>query len=158
MVQGIIFDLYETLISEYVPEWKPTQNVPQLLGIDEKLYRQERRRLEGKRYTGQIADFKTALARICERIDLKPDPAIIEHIINERLVIKRDPFLNLDRQVLAMLTALSNRPVKIGILSNAGSEDVAAWPDSKLGDYVDAAIFSCNVGLMKPDARIYHLI
>lgn len=44
---------------------------------------------------------------------------------------------------------------RLGLVSNATADASEAWPDSTLARYFDAAIFSCEIGLVKPDAGIY---
>ncbi len=40
-------------------------------------------------------------------------------------------------------------------MSNCSSEVPPLWKAGPLQSLVDAAVFSCNVGLLKPDPRIY---
>src|SRR5690606_30134346 len=43
----------------------------------------------------------------------------------------------------------------IGLISNADAMEYAAWLGSALPDLVDAAVFSCEVGFVKPERAIY---
>ena len=56
-----------------------------------------------------------------------------------------------------MLDELQTMPIRLGLLSNAASEEIVTWPKSELAPYFTDVIFSCEVGLKKPDPRIYHL-
>jgi putative hydrolase of the HAD superfamily len=42
-------------------------------------------------------------------------------------------------------------------VSNADVMEKAAWDDSPLAKYFDCVIFSCDVGMMKPDLSIYRM-
>lgn len=156
-VKAVIFDLYETLISEYVPVWKPHQTVIERLGLEVDAFRPVWVRLQRARFTGEIPDYTTVLRLICRELNHEPDEALLAALQAERLALKRGPFMTIAPQVIEMLTALAQRNIPVGVLSNAAPEEVAAWPESPLASLVQTAVFSCDVGMVKPDAAIYHL-
>lgn len=45
----------------------------------------------------------------------------------------------------------------MGLISNADCIDCKYWKQSPLFQYFDDAVFSCIVGLLKPDKQIYEL-
>jgi putative hydrolase of the HAD superfamily len=55
------------------------------------------------------------------------------------------------------LKALRQDGYAIGLVSDCSSEVPLFWAQTPLAPLVDAAIFSCAVGLKKPDPRIYRL-
>ncbi|MEZ4863909.1 MAG: HAD-IA family hydrolase [Caldilineaceae bacterium] len=155
--RAVIFDLYETLISEYGLEQKPKPSIARRLGLNEDEFKREWSQIQEQRFTGQIANFPSALRQICETLGYEVDNKILNQLHHERLEIKRYPFMNIDEHVLEMLTTLVESGVKVGVLSNATAEEVTAWPDSKLAELIEEAVFSCEVGKMKPDVSVYHL-
>ena len=60
-------------------------------------------------------------------------------------------------EALATLQALKVRGCKLCLVSNADAIDVLRWPDSPLAPLFDEAIFSCRVGMLKPEPGIYRL-
>jgi putative hydrolase of the HAD superfamily len=58
---------------------------------------------------------------------------------------------------LKVLTELRERKIKIGLVSNCSVDVPEVWPETPFGPCLDAIIFSCQVGLSKPDPRIYQL-
>jgi putative hydrolase of the HAD superfamily len=50
---------------------------------------------------------------------------------------------------------LRRHGMKIALVSNAGADEVGAWPRSPFAPHFDAAVFSCDVGAVKPDPAIY---
>ncbi len=156
-IKAIIFDLYETLISEYVPVWKLQQTVIECLGLQVDAFRPVWYRLQRARFIGEIPDYATALRLICRELDHEPDEALLTQLQEERLALKRGPFMTVDPQIIGMLTELAQRNLEIGVLSNAAPEEVAAWPESPLASLIHTTVFSCDVGMVKPDAAIYEL-
>ncbi|MEU3452355.1 HAD family hydrolase [Micromonospora sp. NPDC006766] len=58
-------------------------------------------------------------------------------------------------ETLAVLDALRADGHPLGLISNATAETAEAWPAGPLARRFDAAVFSCEVGVAKPDPAIY---
>ena len=69
----------------------------------------------------------------------------------------REYLLGVDAEMLHVLSQLRSNGWTIGIVSNATPDEVADWSECLLRDAVDDAIFSCQIGYMKPDPEIYNL-
>lgn len=59
--------------------------------------------------------------------------------------------------VAETVTYLKEKGYKVGLISDCTSEVPELWPQTPLSQLIDDPIFSCSVGLKKPDARIYLL-
>jgi len=55
------------------------------------------------------------------------------------------------------LSRLKYEGCKTGLISDCSAEVPAIWNETPLAPLVDVAIFSCLVGMKKPDPRIYQL-
>ena len=53
------------------------------------------------------------------------------------------------------LHRMGNNGIKLGLISNASTSEVQAWPDSPLAEFFDVVSFSCHCGEIKPDPAIY---
>ncbi|OKI47393.1 HAD family hydrolase [Micromonospora sp. CB01531] len=58
-------------------------------------------------------------------------------------------------ETLAVLDALRADGHPIGLISNATAETAEAWPSSALARRFDVAVFSCELGVAKPEPTIY---
>ncbi|MFR9775843.1 HAD family hydrolase [Micromonospora sp. MS34] len=58
-------------------------------------------------------------------------------------------------ETLAVLDALRTDGHPLGLISNATAETAEAWPGSALARRFDIAVFSCDLGVAKPDPAIY---
>jgi len=55
------------------------------------------------------------------------------------------------------LTRLKSKGLKTGLITDCSAEAPAIWKSTPFAPLIDVAIFSCLVGLKKPDPRIYRL-
>ncbi|MDX2504935.1 MAG: HAD family hydrolase [Gammaproteobacteria bacterium] len=58
--------------------------------------------------------------------------------------------------VVNALRKLRDQGYQIALISNASTAEVQAWPDSPLRPLFDVSVFSCDVGMKKPDPAIYY--
>jgi putative hydrolase of the HAD superfamily len=56
-----------------------------------------------------------------------------------------------------VLRSLKARGLKLGLITDCSAEAPAEWPNTPLAVCFDVTVFSCLVGLKKPDPRIYNL-
>jgi putative hydrolase of the HAD superfamily len=59
--------------------------------------------------------------------------------------------------VLPVLEELRERGLRLGLISNCSSEVGELWDGSRFAGLFDAVVLSADVGLCKPDPRIYGL-
>jgi len=87
------------------------------------------------------------------------DPTIPIEKIDEAAEERQRRFdhalLHVEVEVLELLQLLRAAGLRLGLISNASTDEVAAWPRSPLSDLFDEAIFSCHSGCCKPQPQIY---
>lgn len=156
-MRAIIFDLYETLITEFDAAWRTRPSIASRLGVDEQACNAVVAACWRRRMSGELPDFPHTLREICHTLGHTPDETLIAQLYQERLLDKAQPFARIDPSIVQMLERLRAVPFRLGLLSNAAPEDAAAWPGCQLAGLFDDVVFSCQVGLVKPEAAIYEL-
>ncbi|MCM1087486.1 MAG: HAD-IA family hydrolase [Muribaculaceae bacterium] len=89
-------------------------------------------------------------------------PFNISDIQKEKLLIARENRMKTALQsvsdsIINVLKELKSKNIKIGLISNADMIDCKYWKQSSLAPFFDDTIFSCDVGLLKPNEHIYEL-
>lgn len=88
------------------------------------------------------------------------EPLISEELIQQAVDERQNRFnyalkKYIQADVLDGIQKLKKHGFTLILVSNASTAEVQGWPDSPLADYFEHSIFSCSVGLKKPDRAIY---
>jgi HAD superfamily hydrolase (TIGR01509 family) len=156
MIQGVLFDLFETLVTESNPSIRRASSLASQLGVNDDAYRRHWRSRRVEVVLGRSA-FRDVLAQITRTLGAMPDDNVLDDLRLERLSQKAAVLRNVEPDVLAALEALRARGLRLALVTNSFAEDVAGWDSSPLHLLFDVALFSCVVGLAKPDPEIYLL-
>ncbi len=154
MIEAVLFDLYETLITESRTRPPGVSSLAPALGCDRDAFRAEWKALRPDVTIGRLS-FRQALSEITTRLGRPADDVTLQRLCDRRVRTKAEAFAQIDPDILRMLDDLRRRRIRLGIISNCCAEDVAAWPDSPLASRVDCTVFSFEAGLAKPDPEIY---
>ena len=150
--RAVVFDLFGTLIDDSPPSSYVDflAETARLLGADPAAFAAAWENRDVERYTSPIEDvFET----ICDDLGLADRsgiPAALAYRVGRlRTLLVPRP------DAEATLGALRERGLGLGMISNASSELSALWPESAFGPLFDAALFSADERMMKPDRRMY---
>jgi putative hydrolase of the HAD superfamily len=153
--RAVLFDLFHTLVSLEVSQ-APGPSISELLGVDKETWWRVWVDDSGGYLLGRT-DLKCALPAKARQAN----PAVTEAQIEQALAVRPAKFRHVLTRVepgtLTGLGRLRAFGLKLAIVSNCGRDEIAAWPDSPLASLFDATVFSCIVGLKKPDPAIYRL-
>jgi len=105
------------------------------------------------RWTGGL---EPSLRLICRSLGLDPTPSAVSRAIAHRVEFHLSVFLPRP-DASAALRALREASYRLGLISDCSSEVPGLWSGGELAPLFDAAIFSCSVGIRKPDPRIYRM-
>jgi putative hydrolase of the HAD superfamily len=154
MVRAILFDLFETLITESGAAPTRASSLWPELGCEREAFRVEWRAVRPHVKVGRLS-FRQALSGIAKKLGGQADDATVQRLSDTRMRQKEELFTHIEPQLLRMVEGLRRRHVKLGVISNCFAEDVAGWPQCALARHFNCAVFSFDVGLAKPDPAIF---
>ncbi len=144
----MIFDLWDTLVDWPLDESQEVQRrAAQRLGLAETRFVELWQETYHLRQTGPIRDVLRALGA---------DEAAVDELLELREAFMRDVLVPRPGAV-ETLRELRQRGYRLGLLSVCSEEVPALWEETAFAGLFDATVFSCSVGLAKPDPRIYRL-
>jgi len=108
--------------------------------------------------TGKLQGDAVIVQHICRQIDLP--------VTNDKLLPSAEFWTETWGGVLRqirteaheVIVELKSQGYKIGLLSNSSYDTANSWRSSALAQMFNVTVFSCLVGLMKPDPRIFQLV
>jgi putative hydrolase of the HAD superfamily len=95
------------------------------------------------------------LKTLAHSIDPDIPSALIAEAAKERQARFDHALCNVRPSTLNTLHALKQGGVRLALISNASTGEVAAWSRSPLAPLFDVTLFSCECGYKKPDPDIY---
>ena len=154
MVNAVIFDLYETLVTQTGTAVPRGGALGESLGLDATAYRREWKQLRPQILRGQLT-FQQALMEIGRRLDVVIPAELIQRASDERTRANAAVFQRVDPAIVALTRDLQQIGVRLATISNCMAEDAAPWSRSALAPQFACAVFSFVVGCVKPDPQIY---
>jgi putative hydrolase of the HAD superfamily len=154
MINAILFDLFETLVTE--SHYAPTRasSLGPALGLDPAAFKAQWKARRPLIVLGRLS-FADALTEISRGLIGRVNEDAVQHACEQRLGEKVIAFARRDPGVEHLIRELRARSVRLGVVSNAFAEDVQAWPTWPLAREFECCVFSCEAGLAKPDPEIY---
>jgi len=152
----VLFDLFHTLANVPPPATVGEPTLPEILGVSTAEFQRHYYDEDTLgRCLGRIHDDVEAMRLIARSID----PGVTEEQILAAVASRRRRFehalVRVEVPILAALDRLSAAGVRSALVSDAGADDVFSWPRSPLRDRLHAVVFSYQLGVRKPDPRIY---
>jgi HAD superfamily hydrolase (TIGR01509 family) len=154
MVQAILFDLFETLITESGQPPAGVSSLAPAFGCDRNAFRAQWKARRPVVTTGRLS-FRQALEEITLSLGTHADEATLERICADRVRAKARPFEHIEPQILTTIEHLHRQGLRLAVVSNCCAEDVVSWPQCSLASLFECTVFSFEVGLAKPDPAIY---
>jgi putative hydrolase of the HAD superfamily len=147
--RAVIFDLWQTLVPWNLDEANRFYaRMADTVGAEPNRFREAWFEGRKSREIGPIADH---LRQIFGELG-------IEREVDDLLAMRRDwtkQSLRPRPDAVPTLDELRRRGHLLGMISVCAQEVPQVWDETPLGGKFDATVFSCDVGVSKPDPRIY---
>jgi putative hydrolase of the HAD superfamily len=154
--KAVLFDLFHTLASVPPPSATGDRSIPQILGVPSGEW--QRRYYDEDvlgRCLGRVVDAVEAMRLVTHGIDpTVPEDRIVAAVESRRRRFEM-ALVGVEDGILAALDRLRAAGIRTALVSDAGADDVESWPRSPLGERLHATVFSYQIGIRKPDPRIY---
>lgn len=147
-MRAVIFDLWDTLVLYDVEHSRATERrIAERLGADPDHFHRVWRESRSERDGGSLADsFRSVGAT--------------DELLPELLDLRRNAFREVavpQEGALETLRELRDRGFLLGMISVCSEEVAELWEETRFAGLFDSTVFSCSVGLRKPDPAIYRL-
>jgi HAD superfamily hydrolase (TIGR01509 family) len=154
MVRALLFDLFETLITESRDQPPGVSSLAPALGCESNAFRPHWKTRRPAVLAGRLT-FRQALEEIAIGLGSHPDEATLQRICDDRVRVKARPFEQIEPHIVSTIECLRRRGLRLAVVSNCCAEDVMSWSQCSLASLFDCTVFSFEVGLAKPDPAIY---
>jgi len=154
MIKLIVFDLWDTLAYKDTFIRSTLQifkKIKILIPYDKfvKIYEQS---VQTKKWGSKYDAYKN----LCKNLGIETSDRNIKLImfIRDRAEAKTKLFPH----TLSMLKQLKKQGYKIGLISNTSTFSIEPLKKTKLLDYIDYPLFSFDVGIIKPNPKIFKIL
>jgi putative hydrolase of the HAD superfamily len=155
-INVIFFDLFFTLI---IPKYSDLKNENDVLKITKEEWETfaEDIELYKMRATGKEKVPIRIIESIIEKMKMEASDSDKHEVLRLREERFKKSLIEVDSAIINILINLKRSGKKICLISNADIIDVKHWEKSSLYNLFDEAIFSYEVGYLKPEAEIYNI-
>jgi putative hydrolase of the HAD superfamily len=154
MITAVLFDLFETLISESGLQPTRASKLGETLGLDREAFRAEWKTRRPRIVLGQLS-FVDALTEISRTLAGRVDVAAIQRVSEQRIREKAAAYARIDADVMTVVTDLRSRGLGLAVISNCFAEDAIGWSTCPLAREFQCSVFSFAEGVAKPTPEIY---
>lgn len=155
MIKAVIFDMFETLITHYESPVYMGRQICEDMGISELKFREIWNTSDDDRTLG-IRTLEDVIEEIL-RVNNCYSEELFNKIITKRRQSKIECFEHIHHEIIPLFQALHEKNIKIGLITNCYFEEKDAIEKSIFMDYFDSVCMSCELGVKKPDVRIFNI-
>ena len=156
MIKAVIFDMFETLVSLFQGMTYFGEDIAADVGTDPERFRKEWHATEHDRTIG-VYSIEEGIGVTLKRLGIYSEEAVNLAAMKRRKSLD-DTFFEIPAGTRELLKELKRRGLKIGLITNAFSDERDYIRRSEIFPYFDAAMISYEKGLCKPDPAIFREI
>jgi len=157
--KAVIFDLGGTLVCP-IPLQEYRRMLTQMasvLSISPDAFVQLWFETADERMKGIVKNYRDNIEYICRQVGVPVEDAKIELATQIRFDLVRSQLLVPRADAMEVLSSLKSEGYKVGLISDCSYEATLVWKITPFPSLIDVTVFSCLVGLTKPDPRIYQI-
>ena len=156
--KAVLFDLFGTLVYNFsLQEYESVlAEMAVILEAPVEEFKQKWLATFKARTTGILPTPRVNIDLLCQQLEINPSNTQIENALKTRLTFTKRAMVPKPGSV-ETITQLKSYGLKIALISDCSSEVPTIWQDTPLAPLFDVTVFSCNVGMKKPDPRIYNI-
>jgi putative hydrolase of the HAD superfamily len=155
--KAVIFDLFHTLTA-VESAWADGRPMTyKMLGVSHEAWDEQLLVLCRERLAGLTTDPLAIIRGMAHAIDPSISEERIQAATENRMVRFADALRNIPAENLAVLQRLKAQGKLLALLSNADVMEAAPWDQTEASRLFDVTVFSCRVGMVKPERGIYEL-
>jgi len=155
--RAVFFDLFHTLTALEIIPGVERPGTHEMLGVPKDAWNAQLLENSRDRLVGIARDPVRFVTNMAHAID----PTISQERILAAVANRRERFraalVQMPQETIRVLRSLKQHGRRLGLISNADVLEVAAWNACPAAALFDVTIFSCEVGLVKPEPAIYEL-
>jgi putative hydrolase of the HAD superfamily len=150
--RAVIFDLWDTLVLWPVDDGRSFhERMAEHVGIPKERFAEAWVAAYDQRATGPL---EPSVRAVCAELGVPEER--LETLIRARIDFTREVLVPRPGAV-EVLEELRRRGYRLGLISVCSEEVPTLWEQTPLASLIDEAVFSCSVGVVKPDRRIYEI-
>ena len=153
---AVLFDLFGTLIDVFPQSVynDVTRQITTILAVPHDEYHKQWMKCSTERNRGDFGSTEDDIRHVCGILGACPDPEQIAKATELRLNLQRR---NQTPRAGAIdtLRKLREMGMKIALVSDSYSDVTRVWMESEFAPLMDAAVFSCDLGVTKPNPALY---
>ncbi len=160
ILRAVIFDLYGTLVDDGdVPGLRRRVcivAIAEALGVRADEFERLWDAHLDARMNGFHPTFEQLVTSLCGELGIAPSPSQVAEARRLRMEQIRG-LLAPKVGCVEALGMIRGMGYKLGLISDCSWETVSLWPETPFLPLFDVTVFSCVIGLMKPDPQVYTL-
>ncbi len=158
-VGGVVFDLFGTLIENLRREKfeQMLSEMAEVLSVQSSDFIRLWNETWKERSTGYFSSLEADILSIGRSLNAHPANPVLSKAAEIGRSFARNLLMRPRETALLTLSKLKVSGYRTGLISNCAANVPSVWPGIPMARLIDEPVFSCSVGLMKPDPRIFLL-
>ena len=154
--KAVIFDLYGTLVDNFSAHAheEVLRKMASVVGAPADDFVRLWFESYDWRAIGKIASPEENIRYVCQKLGISVEEVKVDEAARIRYEFTRKN-LKPWSEAVPVISRLKALGYKVALISDCSAETPLSWGDTTLAPLMDVAVFSCNVGIKKPDPAIY---